>query len=133
MQNKSKQSHSSTNFYLVVTILIVAICLSIGYAVNRYHVLQQMIAKNHIPDSPFLRFLAEAEKYFAPVTKHLEPFQSAISILFTIVLFEFLGQIVSVFVPKKIKNSIKDKQNKLLRKIKTRIKYSIKQLRKSRK
>ncbi|MEM9569546.1 MAG: hypothetical protein AAF900_01155 [Bacteroidota bacterium] len=131
MQDKSKQSHTSIHFYLVVAILIIAICISIGYVVNRHHVLQDMIQKNHISDSPFLHLLKEAEKYFAPVAKHLTPFQPIINILFTILLIELGGQFISRFVPKSIKNSTKKKKESWLGEIEKWTKNSIQRLRRS--
>ena len=118
MQDKSKKSHTSTNFYLVVAILIIAICMSIGYVVSKHYVLQEMIQKNHVPDSTLLHLLEEAKTFLAPVERALAPFKSTISILFNIVVIELGWQfVVSPLVPKKIKSFTKTKKETLLGKI----------------
>lgn len=131
MQDKSKKSHTSTNFYLVVAILITAICMSIGYVVSKHHVLQEMIEKNHIPDSELLHLLEKVKIFFAPVDRVLMPFESIISILFTLFLIEGGRKFVAIFLPKKTKDLIRGRKDDVSKKVTDWIKKWIQGFRKT--
>ena len=133
MQDKSKKSHTSTNFYLVVVILIIGICISVGYIVTKHHVLQEMIEKNHVPDSALLHLLEKAKMFLAPVDRVLRPFASAIGLLFSIALIELGGKCVAIFLPKKTKVIMRGITNKVSQKVEDWIKKSLQRLKNPRK
>ena len=129
MKKNPKRSSASIKFYVLATLLIIAICATIGYAVHCHYTLQTMIKKNQamikkndILDNGLFHFLDESKMHLELVERVLSPFHSTISFIFAIGILHLVGGWGYRLFPKRLKNFMRNKKENLGNKIETIVK-----------